>query len=58
MNKSQPVVQNFIKTMGDMWTDEDVVDEILKYYSDIPTPVHAITKLRMLIQGEEEVIVT
>ena len=58
MNKSEPVVQNFIKTMGDTWTDEDVVDEILKYFSDIPTPAHTITKLRTLIQGEEEAIVT
>ena len=39
MNKSEPVVQNFIKTMGDMWTDEDIVDKILKYFSDIP-PLH------------------
>ena len=38
MNKSEPVVQNFIRTMGDTWTDEDVIDEILKYFSDIPTP--------------------
>ena len=38
--------------------DEDIIDEILKYFSDIPTPAHAITKLRMLIQGEEEAIVT
>ena len=58
MNKSEPVVQNFIRTMGDTWTDEDIVDKILKYFSDIPTPAHAITKLRTLIQGEEEAIVT
>ena len=58
MNKSEPVVQNFIGTMGDAWTDEEVIEEVLKYFSDIPTPVHAITKLRALIQGEEEAIVT
>ena len=58
MNKSEPMVQNFIKTMGDTWTDEDIIDEILKYFSDIPTPAHAITKLRTLIQGKEEAIVT
>ena len=58
MNKSEPVVQNFIKTMGDMWTDQDIIDEILKYFSDIPTLAHAITKLRTLIQDEEEAIVT
>ena len=57
MNKSEPVVQNFIKMMGDTWKDEHIIDEILKYFSDIPTPAHAITKLRMLIQGEEEAIV-
>ena len=38
--------------------DEEVIEEILKYFSDIPTPAHAITKLRALIQGEEEAIVT
>ena len=58
MNKSEPVVQNFIRTMGEDWTDEEVVEEILKYFSDIPTPAHAITKLRALIQGDEEAIVT
>ena len=58
MNKSKPVVQNFIRTIGDTWTDEEVIEEILKYFSDIPTPAHAITKLRALIQGEEEATVT
>ena len=58
MNKSEPVVQNFIRTMGDTWTDKEVIEEILKYFSDILTPAHAITKLRGLIQGEEEAIVT
>ena len=58
MNKSEPVVQNFIGTMGDTWTDKEVVEEILKYFSDMPMPAHAIMKLRALIQGEEEAIVT
>ena len=58
MNKLEPTVQNFIRTMEDTWMDEEVVEEILKYFSDIPTPVHAIMKLRTLIQGEEEAIVT
>ena len=58
MNKSEPVVQNFLRTIGDTWTDEEVIEEILKYFSDIPTPAHAITKLRALMQGEEEAIVT
>ena len=38
--------------------DEEVVEEILKYFSDIPTPAQTIMKLRTLIQGEEEAIVT
>ena len=58
MNKSEPVVQNFIGTMGETWMDEEVIEEILKYFSDIPTRAHAIMKLRALIQGEEEAIVT
>ena len=44
--------------MGEDWTDEEVVEEILKYFSDIPTPAHAIMKLRALIQGDKEAIVT
>ena len=43
MNKLEPVVQNFIRTMGDTWTDKEAIEEILKYFSDIPTPAHAIT---------------
>ena len=31
MNKSEPVVQNFIGTMGDTWTDEEVIEEILNF---------------------------
>ena len=58
MNKSEPVVQNFIRNMREDWTDEEVIEEILKYFSDIPTPAHAITKLRVLVQGEDEAIVT
>ena len=58
MNKSEPVVQNFIGNMSEDWTDKEVIEEILKYFSDIPTPAHAITKLRVLVQGEDEAIVT
>ena len=57
MNKAEPVVQNFIGNMREDWTDEEVIEEILKYFSDIPTPAHAITKLRALVQGEDEAIV-
>ena len=28
MNKSEPVVQNFIRTMGETWTDKEVIEEI------------------------------
>ena len=58
MNKLEPVVQNFIGNMGEDWMDEEVIEEILKYFLDIPTPTHTITKLRALIQGEDEAIVT
>ena len=35
MNKSEPVVQNFIRTVRETWTDEEVIEEILKYFSDM-----------------------
>ena len=35
-----------------------VLKGTVQYFSDIPTLAHAITKLRALIQGEEEAIVT
>ena len=58
INKSEPVVQNFIRTLDPSWKEEEVIDEILKYFSDVPTPAHAITKLRTLVQGENEPIIT
>ena len=58
INKSEPVVQNFIRTLDPSRKEEEVIDEILKYFSDVPTPAHAITKLRTLMQGENEPIVT
>ena len=58
INKSEPVVQNFIRTLDQTWKDEEIIDKILKYFSDVPTPAHAITKLRALVQGENEPIVT
>ena len=58
INKSEPVVQNFIRTLDQTWKEEEIIDEILKYFSDVPTAAHAITKLRALVQGENEPIVT
>ena len=58
INKSEPVVQNFIRTLDQTWKEEEMIDKILKYFSDVPTPAHAITKLRALVQGENEPIVT
>ena len=55
--RQELVVQNFIGNMGEDWMDKEVIEEILKYFSDIPTLAHAITKLRVLIQGEDKAIV-
>ena len=40
------------------WTDKEVIDKILKFFSDIPMPAHTITKLRAILQGENEPTVT
>ena len=54
----EPVVQNFIRTLDTSWTDDEIIDEILKFFSDVPTPAHAIMKLQALVQGENKPIVT
>ena len=55
-NKSGLVVQNFL-TMLDMdIAEDDLVEQILQMFSDIPTTTQAIVKLKALRQGENESI--
>ena len=55
-NKSGLVVQNFLATLNTNITENDLVEKILKMFSDIPTMTQAINKLKALQQGEGESI--
>ena len=57
INKSEPVVQNFIRQLDPYWKEEEVIDEILKYFSDTYTRTR-YNKTEGPIQGESEPIVT
>ena len=53
INKSETMVQTFIRNQGDI-EDDELVDKLLTFFSDIPTPAHAAAKLRQIKQQENE----
>ena len=53
INKSETMVQTFIRNQGDI-EDDELVDRLLTFFSDIPTPAHAAAKLRQIKQQENE----
>ena len=53
MNKSELMVQNFIKGLGADVSDDEVMNRILGFFSDIPTPYHAMDKIKYIKQSDE-----
>ena len=53
MNKSELMVQNFIKGLGADISDDKVMNRILGFFSDIPTPYHAMDKIKSIKQNDE-----
>ena len=53
MNKSELMVQNFIKGLGTDISDDEIMDRILGFFSDIPTPYHAMDKIKSIKQNDE-----
>ena len=53
MNKSELMVQNFIKGLGTDISDVEVMNRILGFFSDIPTPYHAIDKIKSIKENDE-----
>ena len=51
MNKSQLMIQNFIKGLGTDISDDEVMNRILGFFSDIPTPYHAMDKIKSTKQN-------
>ena len=57
INKSGILVQNFIRSLNEKITNNELTEKILQFFSDVPTTSHALNKLRLIRQGDEELIV-
>ena len=53
MDKSELMVQNFIKGLGTEISDDGIMNRILGFFSDIPTPYHAMDKIKSIKQNDE-----
>ena len=45
INKSGILVQNFIRSLNEKITNSELTEKILQFFSDVPTPSHALNKL-------------
>ena len=57
INKSGILVQNFIRSLNENITNNELTEKILQFFSDVPTTSHALNKLQLIQQGTEEPIV-
>ena len=57
INKSGSLVQNFIRSLNEKITNNELTEKILQFFSDVPMTSHALNKLRLIQQGTEEPIV-
>ena len=53
INKSGILVQNFIRSLGTQITNKDLTEKLLQFFSDVPTILHALNKLRQIRQGSD-----
>ena len=57
INKSGILVQNFIRSLNEKITNNELTEKILQFFSDVPMTSHALNKLQLIRQGAEEPIV-
>ena len=48
INKSGILVQNFIRSLNEKITNNELIEKILQFFSDVPTTSHALNKLRLI----------
>ena len=53
MNKSELMVQNFLKGLGTDISDDKIMNRILGFFSNIPTPYHVMDKIKSIKQYNE-----
>ena len=56
INKSDILVQNFVRSLNTQMMNKDLMEKILQFFSDVPTISHALNKLRLIKQGSDEPI--
>ena len=57
INKAGILVQNYIRSLNENITNNELTEKILQIFSDVPMTSHALNKLRLIGQGAEEPIV-
>ena len=56
-NQSGRWVQNFIRSLNESITNNELTEKILQFFSDVAMTSHALNKLQLIRQGAEEPIV-
>ena len=57
INKSGILVQNFIRSLNENISNNELTEKILQFFSDVPMTSHDLNKLQLIQQGAEELIV-
>ena len=55
LNKSGILVQNFIRSLNEKITNNELTEKILQFFSDVLTTSHALNKLQLIRQGAEPI---
>ena len=58
INKSELLVQNYIASLNNNLSDEELMEKVLHFFSDVPTSSHALDKLKQIEQAVDEPIIS
>ena len=58
INKSELLVQNYITSLNNNMSDDELMEKVLRFFSDVPTSSHALDKLKQIQQGVDEPIIS
>ena len=56
INKSGILVQNFIRSLNENITNNELTEKILQFFSDIPMTSHTLNKMRLVRKSLQEVV--
>ena len=58
INKSELLVQNYITSLSNNMSDDELMEKVLRFFSDVPTSSHALDKLKQIQQAVDEPIIS